>query len=288
MTPSQAIPIARIRLDGGTQPRAAVDFEVVEEYCEAMQAGAKFPPVVTFYDGADYWLADGFHRVKAAYAADYDTIECEVHQGTQEQAQWHSFSANRTNGLRRTNQDKQRAVKAALQHPSGAVLSDRQIAKHVGVSDQMVHDYRHRLESTAKLWQSPRRTGRDGRTINVTNIGRSAPAKTTPAPAEQTHPSDPPPATTEDPDAPPTPARVTRAQKVDRMARLTLSFIEATKHLAHLVGWLGETAGEFEEAERLLSNAMSAIAAASTEIERRALEADPLNRDRLGIQEKRS
>ena len=33
---------------------------------------------------------------------------------------------------------------------------------------------------------------------------------------------------------------------------MTLSFIEATKHLAHLVGWLGETAGEFDEAELLL------------------------------------
>jgi hypothetical protein len=67
---------------------------------------------------------------------------------------------------------------------------------------------------------------------------------------------------------------------------LTLSFIEATKHLAHLVGWLGETAGEFDAAELLLSNAINAIAAASAEIERKALAADPLNATRLEIQEK--
>ena len=122
MTPSEVVPIARIRLDGGTQPRAALNFGVVEDYCEAMKAGARFPPVVVFYDGTDYWLADGFHRVKAAYAANGETIECELHQGTQEDARWHSFGANRTNGLHRTNQDKQRAVKAALRHPTGALF----------------------------------------------------------------------------------------------------------------------------------------------------------------------
>jgi len=36
-----------------------------------------------------------------------------VIRGTQQDAQWFSFAANQTNGLRRSNEDKQRAVKAA-------------------------------------------------------------------------------------------------------------------------------------------------------------------------------
>jgi hypothetical protein len=72
------------------------------------------------------------------------------------------------------------------------------------------------------------------------------------------------------------------------LARSTLSFIEATKHLAHLIGWLGETAGEFDEAELLVSNASDAIAAVAAVIERKALAADPLNASRLGIQENMS
>ena len=82
--------------------------------------------------------------------------------------------------------------------------------------------------------------------------------------------------------------RITRSEKIDRLARLTLSFIEATKHLAHLVGWLGEIAGEFDQAELLLSNINEAVAAVSAEIERKAVAADPLNASRLGIEENKS
>ncbi len=82
--------------------------------------------------------------------------------------------------------------------------------------------------------------------------------------------------------------RTARAEKIERMTRSILSFIEATKHLAHLAGWLGETAGEFEYAEQLLANVSQAIAAASAEIEGKAVAADPLNAFRLEIQEKNS
>lgn len=145
MKQGQPLPIDGIRMDGGTQPRAVLDFDAVEDYAEAMGAGAKFPPVAVFYDGSEYWLADGFHRVKAAYAAGFDTIECELHQGTLEDAQWYSFSANRANGLRRTNTDKQRAVKSALLHVKSRELSDHQIARHVGIDVKTVGNWRERL-----------------------------------------------------------------------------------------------------------------------------------------------
>ena len=281
MTSKQLIPLSAIRLDGGTQPRAALNSSAVEDYTEAMGAGAEIPPVTVFYDGADYWLADGFRRVKSARAADHETIECEVHQGRLEDAQWYSFSANRTNGLRRTTSDKQRAVRSAITHPRGAGLSNRQIAAHVGVDESTVRVWREKL--TAGIPQSTKRKGRDGRTIAVTKIGRAAILKADAAPSSEA---------TSDPGAPnPTSsasARTTRAQKIERATRLTLSFFDATKHFAHLINWLGETAGEFEEAERLMAETMSAIAAVSAEIERKAIEVDPLNRDRLEIKEKRS
>jgi hypothetical protein len=59
----KAIPIELIRLDGGTQIRACSTFQTkVEDYAIAMTQDADFPPLTVFWDGADYWLADGFHR----------------------------------------------------------------------------------------------------------------------------------------------------------------------------------------------------------------------------------
>jgi transposase-like protein len=166
------IEINKIRMDGGTQPREALEHAAVQDYSEAMKQGATFPPVIVFHDGENCWLADGFHRVKAAVNAGLKELDCEVRQGNLDDAQWFSFSANKTNGLRRTNADKQRAVKAALLHPKGAVLSDSQIAEHVGVDQKTVTNWRHQLQATQEIPKSQKRTGRDGRTINTTNIGR--------------------------------------------------------------------------------------------------------------------
>jgi hypothetical protein len=166
------LPISSIRTDGGTQPRAVIDFHVVDDYMDAMTEGAKFPPVVVFYDGSDYWLADGFHRVKAAEQADVEQIAVDVHQGTQADAQWYSFAANKVHGLRRTNDDKQRAVKAALAHPNGAGKSNSQIARHVGVDEGTVRNWRDKMQATSEIPKSTARTGSDGRTINTANIGR--------------------------------------------------------------------------------------------------------------------
>ncbi|MDP2620567.1 MAG: ParB/RepB/Spo0J family partition protein [Hyphomicrobiales bacterium] len=167
--------ISQLRTDGGTQPRAALDFEAVDDYADAMADGAKFPPVVVYYDGENYWLADGFHRVKAAWQAGRETITAEVRSGTLEEARWHSFSANRANGLRRTNDDKQRAVKGALQHPRAAELSDREIARHVGVNHDTVSAWRKKLSLSVGIRQIDSRTvTRKGTTYqqDTSTIGR--------------------------------------------------------------------------------------------------------------------
>lgn len=283
-----------IKMDGGTQPRACLDFKAVDDYMDDMEAGVKFPPVTVFYDGESYWLADGFHRVKAAYAANFDSIDCDVRQGTLEDAQWFSFSANQTNGLRRTNDDKQRAVKAALQHPRAQSLSDSEIARHCGVSVPTVAAWREKMGLSLKTLKIGTRTvTRNGKTYQqrTGKIGRRKRNSVAPDTGAETAP----PETTNEPTMPnnealaePAPARTTRAQKIDRLARLTLSFIEATKHFSHVVSWLGETAGEFGEAEVVMTNAINAIAMATAPIEQKAIAADPLNAFRLGIEEKKS
>jgi hypothetical protein len=173
----QQLAITAIRMDGGTQPRAAIDPEVVSAYAEAMQSGAAFPPVEVFFDGTDYWLGDGFHRVNGGITAGLATILCNIRPGTLEDAQWFSYSANQTNGLYRKNEDKQRAVEAALRHPKSAGLSDEQIGKHIGCSGEWVRRIRHRLTSSNQLEDRQQHTAtRNGTTyqMNTANIGRSA------------------------------------------------------------------------------------------------------------------
>ena len=74
--------IASIRRDGGTQPRATTHMDWIEEYAADMLAGAVFPPVVVYFDGTAYWLADGFHRVAAVEAAGFIDINADIRQGT--------------------------------------------------------------------------------------------------------------------------------------------------------------------------------------------------------------
>jgi hypothetical protein len=175
--------LEQIRMDGGTQPRSELLIEVMEDYAEQMLAGVEFPPIVVFFDGKDYWLADGFHRMGAALRARPDKpIEAEVIQGTQSEAQWYSLGANKLHGLRRTRPDRTRAIQAALQHPQGARRSDREIAEHIGVSPTTVAKYRASLNLRSGVQNGhlqSRRTGKDGKQYPVSNFSgqKNNPAK---------------------------------------------------------------------------------------------------------------
>jgi hypothetical protein len=82
---------------------------------------------------------------------------------------------NKANGLRRTNEDKQRAAKAALAHPKSFGMSDRMLANYVGVHYNTVLEYRKQINPTITNSDSGKgrpRTGSDGRTINTADIGR--------------------------------------------------------------------------------------------------------------------
>jgi hypothetical protein len=152
----KAIPIELIRLDGGTQIRACSTFQTkVEDYAIAMAKGAQFPPLIVFWDGAEYWLADGFHRFEANNAfmqrmklPSLD-IPCEVIEGTQRDAIIYACGVNSTHGMPRTNPDKQNAVRTMLTNPlvminleTGKPWSNYDIARRCCVSDEMVRKHR--------------------------------------------------------------------------------------------------------------------------------------------------
>lgn len=72
------LPLSKIRTDGGTQARVQMHEDTVQDYYEQMLAYVEFPKIVVFFDGATYWLADGFHRYFAHKRAGHDKVECDV------------------------------------------------------------------------------------------------------------------------------------------------------------------------------------------------------------------
>ncbi|MEL6343727.1 MAG: hypothetical protein AAFV53_11390 [Myxococcota bacterium] len=160
--------INTIRLDGGTQSRVAIDQSVVDDYADAVRDGKAFAPVVVYYDGTHYWLADGFHRVGAHSQAGRKFIEAEVHQGTHRDAILHSVGANANHGLRRTNEDKRRAVLTVLRDPEWGLESNRQIAEWCGVTHPTVGKIRKEFNlGRAGEGGVITRMGKDGKVYTI-------------------------------------------------------------------------------------------------------------------------
>ena len=72
--PVKHLPVDSIRIDGGTQVRADINKWHVESYTEVWQEGGEFPPLIVYYDGDAYWLADGFHTLQAFFDESGDVI----------------------------------------------------------------------------------------------------------------------------------------------------------------------------------------------------------------------
>lgn len=170
------IETSKIRMDGGTQSRAQINDQTVAEYAEAMQDESPvFPPIVVYYDGSDYWLADGFHRVYAWLRNGRREVPAEIRQGDRRAAVLHSCAANAIHGLRRTNDDKRRAVMTLLEDAEWGAWSNREIARRCGVSDVFVGKLRDDASANGLQIAPERKVERGGTTytVDTSNIGKS-------------------------------------------------------------------------------------------------------------------
>lgn len=187
---TQKFPIREIVLNQRCQARVEPHPDIVDEYAAAYRLKAKMPPVDVFIvDGAPH-LIDGWHRISGAIKAEATWITCEiVGTGTLEEAVWKALAANQTHGIRRTNEDKRRAVRLALESPIGNEQSARVLAEHIGVSHELVLKVRGEWEAERRAQLSTpdscepaepvKRIGKDGR-------ARSAPKPRAPKAKVQT------------------------------------------------------------------------------------------------------
>lgn len=198
----QNMKIEQIRTDGGTQPRTELNEATVSEYGEAITEGAKFPPVTVFHDGAEYWLADGFHRLFAHKKIGALDIEVDIHQGTKRDAILHSVGANDKHGLRRSNEDKRKAVMTLLGDAEWKKWPQAKIAKHCAVTPEYVSRLKAKEGvSIDRSIDTIRTVERSGKAYeqNTANIGKkSAPVnrhqEKQPARTLESRPADIPPA----------------------------------------------------------------------------------------------
>ena len=171
---SVMVPLDRIATDDKGQTRIKVRPAVVREYAVAMaeqvaEGGLRFPPVILFTDGGDfYWLGDGFHRVFAARKAGLSEIAAEVRQGTQRDAVLFGIGANRAHGLPRSNADKRHAVALLLADPEWSQWSDREIGRRCQVSH--VHVSRVRRSASGTMFQMGERKARRGDSVYEMNV----------------------------------------------------------------------------------------------------------------------
>jgi regulator of replication initiation timing len=173
------VPLHAIRIDGGTQPRTEIHEATVAEYAEAMREGVNLPPLVLFFDGAELWLADGFHRYHASMKLGLVATGAEIHNGTRRDAVLYAAGANDAHGLRRTNADKRRAVMMLLDDPEWATWSDNAIAKTCHVSQPFVGNVRASLKTVISETPAERTyTTKHGTQakMRTAKVGKSKPA----------------------------------------------------------------------------------------------------------------
>jgi hypothetical protein len=177
----KSLPIDLPLTDGGTQMRAEISTEVYMDYREKILAGVEFPPIDVFYDGTQYWIADGFHRFYGYREAKKASIPCTIHKGTKRDAILFAVGANASHGHKRSPDDKKNAVATLLNDSEWCKWSNGVVAEKCHVTPQYVGDIRRHLETVstsaaAKSKDEPR-VGKDNKTYKTKP---KKPAKTKP------------------------------------------------------------------------------------------------------------
>lgn len=176
------LPLLEVRCDGGTQSRAFMSAQLIMDYRQLLREGVVFDPVVVFYDGANYWMADGFHRWQAHKDEGRAKILCAVKQGDKRAAILYSVSANAKHGLKRCNADKKRAVEMLLEDEEWREKSDRWIAEKCEVSQPFVSSVRKQSTDNRYQLRDEKRLGLDGKLRQLPKARGEVAAPTLPKP----------------------------------------------------------------------------------------------------------
>jgi hypothetical protein len=142
---TQQMDPARIKTHPSLLMRAqGLDIDHVEELEAGYRAGRTYPPADIFFDGENYWLADGNHRHAGATRAG-KLLDVTVHHGTLRDAIRFALEANVEHGLKLTNDDKRLKVVTLLSDPEWFKESDTILGGIAHVTQQFISSVRRDL-----------------------------------------------------------------------------------------------------------------------------------------------
>lgn len=170
----ETLDLRRLRVDGKTQARDGISEERVKEYAELYREEVDLGLLCAVFDGAAYWLSDGFHRREAAMRAGLSTVRVRVTFGTLADARWIAAGANAAHGLPLSREDRRRAAEMALR--ARPETSDRAVATHCGLDHKTVGKIRKSMEDLPQV---------DGR-VGVNGVAQRIPDRESePEPSEE-------------------------------------------------------------------------------------------------------
>lgn len=134
--------IGMILQDSTVCSRCEFREDVVADYASAMLQGSQFQPVLIYFDGRNYWLVDGFHRVQAQKAIGDLKVLADVWQGSYRDALLHATGVNISSGLKLTKADIRKNIHKLIGDPEWRYWSDLDIALQCGSTEDFVLELR--------------------------------------------------------------------------------------------------------------------------------------------------
>lgn len=169
------ISIGELVADLKYQQRVHEDKSAIEDLTRAYKEGEEIPPIEVVDTGNEKIIIDGFHRYSGAIKAGFNSIKCYVINGSEQQAFVLSLGANAENmALKRTNNDKRKAVTKALTCKDFNSKSHREIAAICKVSPGLVDKIAKELKAKDTSSSTPAYIGTNNKTKEISNKSTNA------------------------------------------------------------------------------------------------------------------
>lgn len=165
--------VDNVHLEPRCQCREEIDQEYVATLVEAFQAEREIPRIEVWEVTADeneprLVVVDGYHRRQALKILKREWLHVEiVGTGSLDEASWYAIGRNHEHGLRRTFEDRKKAIRYAFENPLARDYANTTIAKQTGCNAKLVAEIRDEVESAIEMKTgaepSRTRTGVDGK-----------------------------------------------------------------------------------------------------------------------------